>query len=452
MRYNPFKRPFSETDVTDLESLRTAQEGWYVEYKREVGNAKTVAKSISAMANQYGGWVFYGVEAPSSGDRTASGFPGVSTADIPVLLDRIRDAARHGLSPTPHFDVRVFDGPAEALGLPSGRSVVGIVVPEGSDAPYVHSDGCIYRRVADASHPKPETDRSSLDVLWQRGKERRERLAARLKRSALVSKAEEDGPFLYVFLLADPLGDRQTFAEVEFPEFVSTLNERADNSFSIPFDNAFSSARGFIARSTAGNSPYFRMLTWEYLHDGSSIVSIPLATPDPLTSTSYEHTHGLRSKLTGWTPKGIIDLNAVMAILAACLSAHHRLSKMAGVPTPYYAKARFDNVWRRVAFLDTPSYDAFVRKYGVPLIQDDTAFAPFGTEPESLLELDVPSDKGELNSLAQSFLLATPLFRELFISGGIPQSVVRDTGADIVHAAFRGITHLTENRAGNSRP
>jgi hypothetical protein len=35
-RYNPFGKPISEVKLDDLGVLRSVQEGWYVEYKREL--------------------------------------------------------------------------------------------------------------------------------------------------------------------------------------------------------------------------------------------------------------------------------------------------------------------------------------------------------------------------------------------------------------------------------
>ena len=40
--------------------------------------------------------------------------------------------------------------------------MVVVEIPQSRAAPHVHKDGRIYRRVADASEPKPETDRLSL--------------------------------------------------------------------------------------------------------------------------------------------------------------------------------------------------------------------------------------------------------------------------------------------------
>jgi hypothetical protein len=54
--YSPFPKPLSDIVAADLSVLRSVVEGWYVEYRRLVPNASSIAKSISAFANQFGGW------------------------------------------------------------------------------------------------------------------------------------------------------------------------------------------------------------------------------------------------------------------------------------------------------------------------------------------------------------------------------------------------------------
>src|SRR5579863_1889327 len=60
MPYSPFSKSLNELDASDLEALKDVNEGWYVEYKGEMSKAPDIAKSVSAFANTYGGWVFTG--------------------------------------------------------------------------------------------------------------------------------------------------------------------------------------------------------------------------------------------------------------------------------------------------------------------------------------------------------------------------------------------------------
>ena len=72
--YNPFGKIIREIDTGDLSTLRDVSEGWYVEYKSEVPDAPSIAKSISALANTYGGWIFYGIDETDSSEKKGRQF------------------------------------------------------------------------------------------------------------------------------------------------------------------------------------------------------------------------------------------------------------------------------------------------------------------------------------------------------------------------------------------
>jgi predicted HTH transcriptional regulator len=104
--YSPFQKEFAELCAGDLSALRTVTEGWYVEYKREVPNASSIAKSISAFANTYGGWLFYGVQEKSRAEQVAGAFPGIPQIELDGVLQQLRQAAATLVNPSPHFDVK----------------------------------------------------------------------------------------------------------------------------------------------------------------------------------------------------------------------------------------------------------------------------------------------------------------------------------------------------------
>ena len=54
--YSPFDKALKDLLAADLANLKIVNEGWYVEYKSELVNARALAKAVSAFANTYGGW------------------------------------------------------------------------------------------------------------------------------------------------------------------------------------------------------------------------------------------------------------------------------------------------------------------------------------------------------------------------------------------------------------
>lgn len=218
--YSVFNKSVDALQITDLPRLFEVSEGWYVEYKRLVPSVSSVAKSLSAFANSYGGWVFYGVEENGDGSRRAGSFPGIVSADVPQMEEWLQQAASQHVTPSPYFNHRVLNGPDDSIGLPPERAILVVHVPMGKNPPYVHSSGRIYRRVADASDPVHETDRHFLDLLWQRGKESRRSFSKFVKKEAEISKGEHDVTFLRLLLIPDPWGERVPF-QTRFQGFLT---------------------------------------------------------------------------------------------------------------------------------------------------------------------------------------------------------------------------------------
>src|SRR5271166_1900473 len=80
--YSPFSRDVDELQTSDLTVLKTVPEGWYIEYKEMFPDQGSVAKSFSAFANTYGGWLFYGIQESPDGKRLAGAFPGIDVKTV----------------------------------------------------------------------------------------------------------------------------------------------------------------------------------------------------------------------------------------------------------------------------------------------------------------------------------------------------------------------------------
>ena len=168
-KYTPFDKEIEDISPEDLETLRDVHEGWYVEYKSELISSRNLAKSLSAFANQYGGWLFIGISEVNE-SNVAGDFPGIPDSEVTQALEILRNSSKDLLNPAVFYETRVFQGPIKNVGLQIGYSVIVVRIPQGSNTPYVHNDGRIYQRVADSSDPKPATDRSTLDFMREENK------------------------------------------------------------------------------------------------------------------------------------------------------------------------------------------------------------------------------------------------------------------------------------------
>ena len=269
-RYTPFETDLSNISQDDLATLKNVHEGWYVEYKSELTKPRDLAKSLSSFANQLGGWIFFGV----SEDRklhVAESFHGIPDSDVSRALESLRNASKDLINPDVFYTSRVFKGPIDSLGLRSDHSIIVVHIPQGADCPYVHNDGRIYRRIADSSHPKAETDRSRLDLLIERGKKARSRLADHVTRIPIVSKGEENQCYIHFSIISDPY---ETMGHW-YSAGVSTFSELMRQG-GIRFDNIYPKSGGYIARQIINNDPYNRILTWEFSRHCHSFITFPV--------------------------------------------------------------------------------------------------------------------------------------------------------------------------------
>ena len=53
-QYSPFEKSIADLQPSDLAVLKNVSEGWYLDYKRDLIPAGSMAKALSAFANTYG--------------------------------------------------------------------------------------------------------------------------------------------------------------------------------------------------------------------------------------------------------------------------------------------------------------------------------------------------------------------------------------------------------------
>ena len=386
MAFSPFDCDLSKLTTSQLVQLKDVAEGWYVEYKSALPSTRSIAKSISALANSYGGWLFFGIQESSAGDRKPGSVPGIPTADVAASEVLLRQAVAAHLSPAPYFELRSLRGPLSDMGLAEHHSVLVVQVPQSSQAPHVHSDGRIYRRVADESDPRPETDRHFLDLLFTRGKERRKRI--RRKTSSILPKGMPvDGASLVeITFLPVPWGERLPSKAVGFEAFAKLMRGDTYESGGLPFDTFFSQHDGYVARQAKANNPARPVLTWKYDHDGTSHVVLPLSTYGGEGSVpqlrqwlrGYDQASNLTQLLTSevLSSCSVIDLNMLHAVSWGVFRRLELLMEMGGLPFPMRMKIKLRGMGRRIPFLDVTRYGAFLEEYGVPIIHFDQASLP----------------------------------------------------------------------------
>jgi len=448
--YNPFGKKVDDILCGDLEILKDVAEGWYVEYKSINMPVKSIAKSLAAFANHFGGLIFYGIKG-AQGTNVAEAFIGLNAQEIISMIENLRNAAKDSINPVPYYEYNILNGPCEKIDLPEGQAILMVIVPSGVNTPYVHGDGRIYRRVADASDPKPETDRFILDQLWERRRKAEDTLTEFLNSRPVVSKDEENIPLLHIFLSQDPTYMPQALSNLEFDDFAQIMSNEnlvTNKTLSIALDNCYTASGGFIGRHLFNNKPDHLALTWKHLKNGSSIISVPLHTYsffvgiDENFPKGYKYSQKFLQELGGRGYQRrtctILDVNPIFAEIASFITQHKLLVEKGGFSGTIFAKAALEYIWRTIPFLDTENFLNFIQKHGIPVIQDDETYCPPGTNFQSLIKVDY-SIQDDQTALASQIIRSAELFAHILRALGVPPKIVFNEENEWVEAVFRSI-------------
>ena len=463
--YSPFDASIGHLKPSDLVVLQGVSEGWYVEYKSGSVTSRALAKAISAFANTYGGWLFLGVREKSKGDPVAGSFPGIPNAEVDATLQRLRQCAAEYLNPSPHFLTQTLRGPCDEIGLAPDTSIIAVQVPQSYTAPHVHKDGRIYRRVADSSEPKPESDRFTLDQLWRRADPVRDHVRDWVEGDPEFSKAEEDTPYVRLLLCVDPWGQHDCWLDAPLPRIRSIMM-----SDSVPFDTFYTTADGFLARQAKNNDPHNFVLTWRIRRDLSCDIVVPLpryATRSidllalELDGYDYAQRFVRILRAQAYHSPRVADLNILMNLLFDFVAKYRCLLELGNAEKrEFYFKARVLNVWRLLPFVDVEAIIDEYEKYGLPICMDSEVTYPHGHEPESF-KLLVETDKGAdvSGDAAPSVLQAQLMFTWIALSLGVPALVEEEvpgkarvvSGVDLVAAGDRALEVQRRRNIRNAR-
>lgn len=442
--YNPFGKTFDSLVTDDLAALRSVAEGWYIEYKREMPNAGAVAKSITAFANTYGGWIFYGIAEKAKDDPVAGSFPGILREEADACLQRLRQAVANHSQPAPYFRVKALFGPVEALSLPDDRCVIVAHVPWGPQAPHIHKDARIYRRVGDGSEPRPENDRYILDQLWSRSSKITQDYANWTGRELEISEAEKNGAYVRLFLIADFWRDQPIKESVPLRRVREIMSD-VNGTYALPFDNVYRTAGGFTCRQTLNNDPEMLGLTWRLFGGLQSEVVIPLSKfrRDSLADLApwldgYEHSDRFLELChrQRYHRPTIIDLNILLQVLMGITRIQTNLAREFGWDGPVYAKMEISGVWRTIPFFDTPHVLDEYEKHGMALSLHDKVIVHRGEDRWSFIELagQRTDQEDESHRIMMAVWLFIAIATALGVSVGIdPEGDGSDAGDSIMN-------------------
>lgn len=456
--FSPFEKELRELQPEDLVSLKQVSEGWYIEYKREEPKAPAIAKSLSAFANTYGGWLFIGIVEESKENPVAGDFLGIAKQNVDATLQRMRKAVADLINPSLYFESKVLWGPVSNLGLLEDRAIICVWVPRSYTAPHVHKKGVIYRRVSDASEPKPENDRFVLDQLWRRGDDIRRKYKEWYDRDPEFSKGEESVPYVRLMIVADKWSERNVWIDADENKIHTLFNKNDNDAVEIPFETIHRSAEGFTCRQLSNNDPHNLTLTWRLQNNLVSDVIIPLPLYQPsslevlrLEMLGYSNTDQFISVLTQYKIKTIrvVDLNFLFRILMGVAAIQRRLCAFCSWSEPYHIKMKALNVWRTMPFVDISKVLDRFEEFGPPMCLDSVVSSLRGTGPESFLEIPefTESENESSNILNQAIMMFSLIANTFGIPAFMPH--IDKSTETPYHVELQEICHRALNVQSN---
>jgi hypothetical protein len=385
--FDPFRKPLSDVKAVDLALLRDVAEGWYVEYKRTSLNAERIARTLCSFANQYGGWLFLGIE--EKGDHSGpAAFPGIDAAHRVTTEQWIRQGAQAHCFPAPYFETHFVNGPCIDLHVPTDRFIAIVRVPPSDDVPHVHSSSRIYRRIGSSSEPHHEADRALVDQLL----DRRKRLEGAIRRFTEFRPPLRDGDpsaHVHVYLVTRPEGEYSSKRTLAFNEFVEQLK----SSGSQFYNNFYTTPDGYAARAIGRETPNKPHKTLRYGYDGWAHFTIPLDCFDAGHASQPElrHLQHLREFEVAHAISGsmVVDLTSTLISLASLMSQYVQLLKRSGLDgVPIFYRVALEGVWRTVPYLDMASFPAHARQHGLAHIDRELLAWPVGDGYHGLAALE----------------------------------------------------------------
>jgi hypothetical protein len=440
-QFNPFHKKFRDIDVDDLICLREIPEGWYIEYKSDIIDSKKICKQLCGFANQYGGWLFFGIKEDQ--ERKASLFHGINTNNVQMLLNRIRDAATKLSSPTIYYEEKVLNGPCEALGLGDGFSIVLVGIQQGADTPYICNDGRIYKRQSDNSEPIAENDRYALDALVARGKIFQDAISKLAHGNIEPVEEYAHLPVFTLNILSDPRMPTERKI-LEFDIFCDLFQKRQKLGLSVPFDNFYTQLGGYVARQIGDNLPYPILMTFEWWHEGCARISLPLnfyteSTESAILNQFNESHKNIKEFYNLLFQRGIhffriIDYSKTIAAISALYNLYIQICSLTHDFRDIYASFTLTNIKNTIPFIDDAKYLNQIREHGFPIMLAGEIKCPYDPNFRSMIKLeksiDYDSCNSDINMVNFTQIVATlPIWAELFVALGMRQLLRNfDTG------------------------
>jgi len=430
-----YQRPLSQIEETELFEIEKLEEGWFVEFKRELPESSKVARSISSFANSHGGLVVIGA-VENQKNRNFDSWKLMTKHQANDSIERIRNASIAHLTPSPFYEIEAFKHPGDGNDEEKCWLVL-LRIPKGTNGPYLHSNGCVYVRVGDSAAPMPLNDLGQMERIWSETAKRKNDLKERIE---FLSDQYLNGLPSFQFVIA---ADEKLFDENSkeaFSLFKKHALSQHANSTKPLFNRIQTLDNSYVARliNQLGGPA---SIVWDFdrsrrLH----IIHLPIATHlwersnyqesigDKFASAGLEK---LRPFLLNQTNDRCIICNLLPSLyfLSIVLYKIKAFHKELGDHALLRLNARAVDVKNTIPYLDTKRYFSEAESLGVPQIFRDLDFISPLNQLSSWIELsELDESQAGLNGIDLSntftvFILAgISLGVSAYISAGVSET------------------------------
>lgn len=451
LKFNPFSVAFDEVQEEHLNELisNSIAEGWFIEFKSNFTDSEKLAKSISSFANSQGGWYFIGIQSNSK-NNIAENISGLEIKKDENLIDRINNQLTGNISPKPYFDIKIVE-------LHSKKCVIIVRVEEGIEPPYVTGSGKIYQRENNSSNPI--SDRYVLEKLYEKSAFNNNKVErfTRIDYAETKGQGESDQAYLEMYLFPTPFDsfvfkdffESSFFKAVSIP-FFQGLNLsfqdkdiELNSNIGIGFNSIYTSYDSLVIRPIIDDEIIYKGTTIELFRNGNMKVLISLyrfklySAPNYYSDSNFlkylltrfdlnndnfseQHTdiqdilfnqsNSSRDRSNFSNHFNLIDGHELILILAFIVIAYQKIIEENGYQSAQLGfRARFDNCWRNLIFLENEEYLEEVKKYNIP------------TPPKSDIEIPKFID-GKYFKFPNEKFLFLQIFQHLLEGIGMPRS------------------------------
>lgn len=418
--YYPFRNSLDELDYTDLLLLKDVSEGWYIDYKQQGLKVADTAKHLSAFANQYGGWLIIGITETQDGTRSADEFVGIDNFNLEKVCTDIREASSAHINPEVHYEEKIIRGPIEEIGLEADKSILIIGIPTSYNTPHIHSSGRVYKRIADQSKPKEETDRHQLDRMWERSNTHREKVIKKLTSLPELSEQQENSSWLHVFIKQSDF-ENAPVKNLKYSDFKSIVKSADGKNMlcSVPLDTTTTTVDGFSARQAKNNNPVMSTMGLRWYHNGTIRLDIPINSYNGFSFNEEFKSNPRALNFLSMLTKNIdqeyyknikiLDYSYLLTCLMALSGTAVYLLDSIGDNRTTYMCYSLRNVTHTIPFFDNDKYIERVKVDGMPLTTDNVIRFPESPTETNMPIIDIDLNSVDLNDMTQTTMVIAKL-------------------------------------------